>query len=78
MEKCIITGKYLADDAVAITSEGPVALFLWGRRQVRLDTHGFALLPVDLVVKFRKATGKNPPSDILEDGGKCLSIESSV
>lgn len=72
MEKCILSGKLLPDNKMAMTFEGPVALFLWGRNKVKMDDGGIALIPVSFLVKFREKLGRDPSAESLEDKGRCL------
>lgn len=76
MEECIVTHKLLPDDKIVLTAEGPVAAFLWGRRTVKLDAYGMALVPVDLLPKLRASLGRDPAPDVLEDGGRCLEASN--
>lgn len=74
MEQCILTGKLLSDAQIVSTLEGPIAAFLWGRNKVKMKD-GLALIPVNLLVKFREKMERDPISESLEDGGKCLVKE---
>lgn len=77
MEECILTKKLLPDDKIVLTGEGPVGIFVWGRRPIKTDAAGLALMPVDFLPRLRAALGRDPEADTLEDGGKCLQKDKT-
>lgn len=72
MEECILTGKLLSSDKVVSTLEGPIAIFLWGRRKIVMDGDSLALIPISFLPKFREKMGRDPIPESLEDQGKSL------
>lgn len=63
----MITGRKLPDSQVVYTLDGPVASFLWGRKQIKMDGE-FALIPLELVDRYKKAIGRDPSPMVLESG----------
>ena len=58
MERCIITGRRLPDAEVTITEEGPIACYLWGKREIKFQADGFARVPKDIQNLAEKAFGR--------------------
>ncbi len=75
MEKCIVTGKLLPYDKLIDTAEGFVAAFVWGKKEIKTDGTGLALLPIEWLPKLRQNLGRDPLPDSLEDGGECLKAD---
>lgn len=65
MRSCMLTKKTLREDQLVETLEGPVAVFLWGRREVKMRD-GLAVLPKDLADKYKTVFGKEAPEDLVE------------